>query len=506
MSRFPASLITIFAMSLYAASGVRAETYYVCLNGSCDYETIQDALNNAVDDDVIIVRDGTYTGPYNKNLDFHNKAVILRSEHGPSACTIDCEYVGRAFMFNGETESTIVIGFTITGGNTHPYAGGIYCINNSRPTIINCIIINNHSGHGAGMTNDNSNPRIYNCVFKNNTASGHGGGICNLNSNPTITNCTFTQNRSSTQPDGAIINHNNSNPIITNCIFWGDLWNGSPYPGEILNADSSSNPIIRYCCIQGCWPGDGNICNPPCFTLDEHLCSGSPCIDAGDTNALLSGLYVDLEGLGRVLDDACTPDTGIHGYLVPISVDMGAYEYQGLKGDLDHDNDVDLSDLAELLAHYGQACIEPHHWAEYDWHWNPSTEHWYALTLDGPVSWSDAESEAEAIGGTLVNINDHAEQDWLVVTFPYQEPYHPWIGLWQDTNDQEYSEPHGGWKWICGDPLTYVNWAPGEPNEAPPDETNEDRAQMNAFGPGFWQDVPGESASTRQRGIIEVIP
>ncbi len=47
----------------------------------------------------------------------------------------------------------------------------------------------------------------------------------------------------------------------------------------------------------------------------------------------------------------------------------------------------------------------------------------------------------------------------------------------------------------------YTNWAAGEPNEAPPPETNEDRAQMHAFSAGLWQDVPGGDAS--QPGIIE---
>jgi len=53
------------------------------------------------------------------------------------------------------------------------------------------------------------------------------------------------------------------------------------------------------------------------------------------------------------------PDSG-NG--TPPIVDMGAYEFQGqtcfgdLDGDLDRDGDVDLSDLAALLAVYGTSC------------------------------------------------------------------------------------------------------------------------------------------------------
>ena len=91
--------------------------------------------------------------------------------------------------------------------------------------------------------------------------------------------------------------------------------------------------------------------------------------------------------------------------------------------------------------------------------------HLYAVT-ESPSSWFDAEAIAVAHGGHLVTINNQAEQDWLNATFPSGEPFHPWIGLWQDPNDPNYSEPGGGWVWVDGDPATYRNWAPGEPNQS----------------------------------------
>lgn len=126
--------------------------------------------------------------------------------------------------------------------------------------------------------------------------------------------------------------------------------------------------------------------------------------------------------------------------------------------------------------------------------------HWYGLTATG--TWQAAEAEAVANGGHLVTMNDQAEQDWLNATFPFEDgPL--WTGFWQDTTDPGYSEPAGGWKWISGEPVTLTNWAGGEPNEAPPAETNEDRAQMHAFAPGRWQDVPGNATYALRRGIIE---
>jgi len=103
---------------------------------------------------------------------------------------------------------------------------------------------------------------------------------------------------------------------------------------------------------------------------DHHLFAGSPCIDAGcnwavpvdsadldadaDTDEITP---LDLDNEGRFFDDPDTADTGCGN--TPI-VDVGAYEFGGTGpqpcfGDFDDDWDVDLSDLAALLANYGDS-------------------------------------------------------------------------------------------------------------------------------------------------------
>jgi len=44
------------------------------------FVTIQDAINNAVDGDTIIVMKGIYSGEGNYNLDFKGKALVIQSE------------------------------------------------------------------------------------------------------------------------------------------------------------------------------------------------------------------------------------------------------------------------------------------------------------------------------------------------------------------------------------------------------------------------------------------
>jgi len=63
-----------------------------------DYGTVQAALDGVSGGDAIIVRDGTYSGPGNRDLDFMNKAVTLRSENGPESCTIDATGGNRGFV------------------------------------------------------------------------------------------------------------------------------------------------------------------------------------------------------------------------------------------------------------------------------------------------------------------------------------------------------------------------------------------------------------------------
>ena len=116
-----------------------------------DYPTVQAAIDAAVNGDIVVVADGTYTGAGNRDIDFAGKAITVRSEHGPANCIIDCEGSAqnkhRGFRFHtNETAASVLDGLTIQHGyapleaTCNTTGGGILCRDGADPTIRNCLI------------------------------------------------------------------------------------------------------------------------------------------------------------------------------------------------------------------------------------------------------------------------------------------------------------------------------------------------------------------------------
>ena len=75
------------------------------------------------------------------------------------------------------------------------------------------------------------------------------------------------------------------------------------------------------------------------------------------------------------------------------------------------------------------------------------------VIVQGPT-WEEAEANAVKLGGHLVTINDAAENEWLVKTYPLSPNYYVyWTGL----NDVQQE---GSFTWISGETSTYTNWRP----------------------------------------------
>ena len=114
------------------------------------FSRIQDGIDAAVDGDTVLVRDGTYKGQGNMDLDFEGRTIVVMSENGPENTIIDCENEGSGFYFhNGEDSASVVKGFTIKNGTVSSGGGAIAC-RYSSPTITHNIFSSNWAQYGNG--------------------------------------------------------------------------------------------------------------------------------------------------------------------------------------------------------------------------------------------------------------------------------------------------------------------------------------------------------------------
>ncbi len=263
---------------LFVGGQSEARTITVGLEPGYDFADIQAAIDAASDADVILVVDGTYTGPGNRDIDFHGRAITVRSINGPDYCRIDCRGQGRGVLFHsGEEETSVFDGFAIAHGSAE-MGGGICCTEMSSPTISNCVFEENEADHGGGgmyisaakptlmdcvfianratcyrvqddegyrtiracggaILNDSSFPTIHNCHFSENIAMGRGGAVCNLGAVASMTDSVFTANDAN-DTGGAVCNMEQSTVIFLECTFQN---NGADNDGGgIHNFDSTT--------------------------------------------------------------------------------------------------------------------------------------------------------------------------------------------------------------------------------------------------------------------------
>ena len=340
---------------LIGASSVWAAELYVPI----PYATIQAAVYDCDDRDVVIIAEGTYTGDGNRDIDFQGKAITIRSTdpNDPdvvASTIIDCNgsesEPHRGFRFhNNEDANSVISGLTVINGYGPWGFGGAILCQNSSPLISDCNFVNNFASVCGGVIDnqDNSNPILLNCVFRQNSTDW-GGAIRNKDSSPLITNCSFVNNFASAA-GGAIENEDDSNPILINCVFgsnssdWvaGALRNHTSSPllinclftgnstsvagGAIQNENNSSNPILINCTFTG------NTANGWAAGMVNHdsipvisncifwgnrdgsgtgestqVYGGSPVINY----SCIQGWTDTLGGLGNIGDDPCFVEPG----------------------------------------------------------------------------------------------------------------------------------------------------------------------------------------------------
>ena len=175
-------------------SPVTATTWHV----PGDASTIKGGIGLSSAGDTVLVACGTY----NESNIRMRSGIVLRSETGqPDCVTIDAQQQDRVILCRSVAGTTVIEGFTLTGGLAPDDGGGLYCQDNSLPSIINCTITNNEAPiNGGGVASDHSSPSFISCSITANSAvnggSGmyfYGGGLGGPSA-PTLTGCSVSDN------------------------------------------------------------------------------------------------------------------------------------------------------------------------------------------------------------------------------------------------------------------------------------------------------------------------
>ncbi|HCO93722.1 MAG TPA: hypothetical protein DIU00_07200 [Phycisphaerales bacterium] len=214
------------------------------------YATIQQAIDDSNDGDVVIVETGTYT----ENINFLGKNIVVTSTdpNDPeiiAATIIDGNGQGSVVTFeNGETSEAVLTGFTITGGygtvnllfgEEIVWGAGIYC-KNASPIIKRNVIANNYGGSRIGDTQSEC----------------YGGAIACVECEAIITNNIIRNNTSfagagiMTYPfsDPATFAGSIGHPMISNNLIYNNSANIGGgvvllYIGQLINNTIVGNDV-----------------------------------------------------------------------------------------------------------------------------------------------------------------------------------------------------------------------------------------------------------------------
>ncbi|MBN1845797.1 MAG: right-handed parallel beta-helix repeat-containing protein [Sedimentisphaerales bacterium] len=297
------------------------------------YPTIQAAMDDAVERDVVLVAEGIHSGPGNRDLDFRGKAITVRGRTGPEHCIIDCEGTEsephRGFYFHShEGPDSLLDGLTIINGYapmnqietsgpdvyTRRGGGAVFCSYGS-PVISNCWFFHNVAeGLGGAVFLWQSGAVLDGCLLEENSAAVGGGVGSDFYGEPSIRNCILRRNTAFSEEGGFLFGggggiYSYSATEITNCVI---TENASQYGGGICTSGDNAGGgalQIRHCTFWGntATYGAAMYCGElssstatNCIFWNNQSQSGPPIVVSHlDWGAHLTIKYSDVQGLTR---------------------------------------------------------------------------------------------------------------------------------------------------------------------------------------------------------------
>jgi hypothetical protein len=282
-------LLLLICLALLTTGSASARTWFVKPDSTGDVPTIAVAVDSAAaQGDTVLLGNGTFTGPGNREIDCLDKALVITSKSGdPELCTIDCGFTypgetNTAFHFRAlEHDVARLEGITITHG-----CNGVACHDGAAPVISNCVFRDNHCfgaeigpGGGGVKCNPGSSPLIIDCVFLNNNADG-GGGVSSIESSPTIVNSLFSGNGAGV---GGGVETIDGLPRIINSTFSKNFAGANPFidhgGGGVYCSGSAE---ITDCTFDGnsCFGPGGGLQYAPLSA--SHLLTLTGCVFSGN--------------------------------------------------------------------------------------------------------------------------------------------------------------------------------------------------------------------------------
>ncbi len=329
----PAAIVAV-ALSHVPAP---AHTWVVREDGTGDAPTIQAAVDSAAVGDTVLVMPGTYTDVVTDSggelaAAEMKSGVVLRSAEGAGSTVIDVTSAGvaRGITCRDCDESTVIEGFTITGGSTFTGAGilieagapsirantfadalggtggGMRVTNGATPEIVGNLFDGNQACCGIGgamLVDEGAEPQVIDNVFTGNSGFS-GGAIAVQLAGGLFEDNEFTGN---TGTDGAALVVRAASPVVRGNVFTGNhSTSGGGAVAFMISGDSLfEGNVVAGNVADG--SGGGILVNAASPEIVETTVVGNSALQGGGIY-LTGGADVSLE---RSIVAFSTGDGGI---------------------------------------------------------------------------------------------------------------------------------------------------------------------------------------------------
>ena len=326
--------------------------------------TIRAAITaaGAHEGDQILLANGVYSGEGNRNLGFMGKTLTLRSEGGPSQCTIDCQQQGRGFYFDADSMPGCTLeGVAIQHGALVGSDGAGICCKGANVLIRDCIIRESavEGGFGAGIGLFESHAHVTNCIIEDNSNTygqdyliGAPGAVA-CSGLVELTGCVIRNNTA--QGRGACGGvYAGYQTTLSNCVISGNSATGYeniPAAGGGVQCDSPLPVLISGCTItdnvvHGGYGGGVGMYYGGSMLIDNCVISGNSA-DEGGGGVVAQGPYFGSQSTPIIMNSTISDNVaGLNG-------ESGCSGGGGILSDENCHITIDNCTIANNVAHMG---------------------------------------------------------------------------------------------------------------------------------------------------------